>query len=227
VCLILVDTHRKTDKRNKERKSGHPGGGAGKKDKVGPSGVHPMSGPHPRSDAPLVWWPGAWGQGKRGAAGYENHGESGLNLRRVKPGKCRDIMTKDPVFCQASDTATIAAKLMKRHNIGALPVIGNLRGKKLVGIITDRDLAMNVVAEAHDPHTITVDQIMSRPVVTCSPDDRYQKALDLMEQHQVKRIPAVDNSGRVVGMISEADVALRVRDEKKTAEVVMSICQPA
>src|SRR5271166_5402150 len=192
----------KTDKRNKERESGYPGGGSGRKDKVGPSGVYPMSGPHPPGDASPVW-PGAWGQGKRGAAGYEDHGESELNIPRVKPEKCRDIMTKDPVFCQASDTATIAAKLMKTHNIGALPVIGNLRGKKLVGIITDRDLAMNVVAAGHDPHTITVDQVMSRPVVTCSPDDRYQKALELMEQHQVKRIPAVDHSGRVVGMISE------------------------
>jgi CBS domain-containing protein len=166
------------------------------------------------------------GQGKRGAAGYEDHGESELNLRPVKPAKCRDIMSKDPVFCQANDTAMVAAKLMKRHNIGALPVIGNLRGKKLGGIITDRDLAMKVVAETHDPHTITVDQIMSRPVVTCSPDDRYQKALDLMEQHQVKRIPAVDDSGRVVGMISEADVALRVGDPKKTANVVTSISEP-
>jgi CBS domain-containing protein len=217
---------RKSDTRKKGRESGRPGGGAGRKDKVGSSGVFPMSGPHPRGDAPVVW-PGAWGQGKRGAAGYKDHGDSELTLRRVKPEKCRDIMTKDPVFCQASDTATIAAKLMKRNDIGALPVIGNLRGKKLVGIVTDRDLAMKVVAEARDPHTITVDQIMSRSVVTCSPDDPYEKALDLMERHQVKRIPAVDNSGRVVGMISEADVALRVRDEKKTAEVLMSICQPA
>ena len=135
-----------------------------------------MSGPHPAGDAPLVW-PGAWGQGKRGAAGYEDHGESELNLRRVKPAICRDIMTKDPVFCQASDTAIIAAELMKKHNIGALPVIGNLRGKKLVGIVTDRDLAMKIVAEAHDSQTITVDQIMSRPVVTCSPDDRISEGV--------------------------------------------------
>jgi CBS domain-containing protein len=217
---------RKASKHSEERESGRPGGGAGRKDKVGPSGVYPMSGPHPPGDAPLVW-PGAWGQGKRGAEGYEDHGESELNIRPVKPEKCRDIMTKDPVFCQASDTVLVAAELMKRHNIGALPVIGNLRGKKLVGIVTDRDLAMKVVAEGHDPHTVTVDKIMSRPVVTCSPDDRCQNALDLMERHQVRRIPAVDSSGRVVGMISEADVALRVGDEKKTAEVVTSVCQPA
>jgi CBS domain-containing protein len=214
----------KTNKRGKQN-SGLPGGGAGRKDKVGPTGIHPMSGPLPPGDMPLVW-PGGWGQGKRGAAGYENHGESELHIRRVKPERCRDIMTKDPAFCQASDTAVIAAKLMKIHNIGALPVIGNLRGRKLVGIVTDRDLALKVIAEAHDPNSITVDRIMSRPVVTCSPDDPYQTALDLMARHQVRRIPAVDQSERVVGMISEADVALRVGDAGKTAEVVTSICQP-
>ena len=124
-------------------------------------------------------------------------------------------MTKDPVFCQASDAAVIAATLMKNIISALCLSLEIYAGKKLVGIITDRDLAMNVVAEAHDPNAITVDQAMSRPVVTCSPDDRYQKALDLMEHHQVKRIPAIDNSGQVVGMISEADVALRVRDKRR------------
>ena len=76
---------RKNGKRDKKRESGRPGGGAGRKDKVGPSGVYPMSGPHPRSDAPIVW-PGAWGQGKRGAAGYEDHGESELNFDVLSPG---------------------------------------------------------------------------------------------------------------------------------------------
>jgi|GEM_PF-469547 len=212
--------------KNDTRESGRPGGGAGRKDRVGPSGVYPMSGPHPPGDAPMVW-PGGWGQGKRGAAGYEDHGESELMIARVHPERCRDIMTKDPVFCQATDTAVIAAKLMKRHNIGALPVIDNLRSRKLVGIVTDRDLAMRVVAESRNPESVTVDAVMSRSPVTCSPDDEYQKALDLMEKHQVRRIPAVDRNGRVVGMISEADVALRVADAPKTAEVVSSICQPS
>ena len=215
-----------TRKRSKKLETGLPGAGAGRKDKVGRSGVYPMSGPHPLGDAPLVW-PGTWGQGARGPAGYEDHGESELNLARVVPQKCRDIMTKDPVFCQASDTATIAAKLMQKHDIGALPVVGNLRGGKLVGIVTDRDLAMKVVATGSDPHKVTVDDVMSRPVVTCSPDDDYQQALELMERNQIKRIPAIDASGHVVGMISLADVALRIPDETKTAEVVRGVAQPA
>jgi len=216
---------RKIEKHNK-KDSGRPGGGAGRKDRVGPSGVYPMSGPHPPGEAPAVW-PGSWGQGKRGASGYEDHGESELIMTRVVPEKCRDIMTKDPVFCQASDSAVIAAKLMKKHNIGVLPVVGNLHESKLVGVITDRDLAMRVVAAGLLPQTTTVNKIMSCPVVTCSPDDDYQQALDLMEQHQLKRIPAIDNSGRVVGMISLADVALRIPDQTKTAEVVKSVAQPA
>jgi CBS domain-containing protein len=168
-----------------------------------------------------------WGQGKRGAAGYEDHGESELNVRRVTPEKCRDIMTKDPVFCQASDTALIAAKLMWGHNIGALPVVGNLHGRKLVGIVTDRDLAMKVVAAGRDSSTVTLNHVMSYPVVTCSPDDQSENAVDLMERHQIKRLPVVDKLRRVVGMISEADVALRVRDARKTAELATCLCQPS
>jgi CBS domain-containing protein len=67
---------------------------------------------------------------------------------------------------------------------------------------------------------------MSYPVVTCLPDDQYEKALDLMERHQIKRVPVVDKLERVVGMISEADVALRVGDVRKTAELATSLCQP-
>jgi CBS domain-containing protein len=216
---------RTIDKASTKRESGSPGGGKGRKDRVGPSGVYPMSGPHPKGDAPVVW-PGSWGQGKRGPAGYEDHGESALISTRVVPEKCRDIMTKDPAFCQASDTAVIAAKLMKKHDVGALPVVGNLHTAKLAGIVTDRDLAMKVVTAGSDPRTILVQDIMTSKVVTCSPDDDYQIALNLMERHQVKRIPAVDNSGRVVGMISQADVALRVPEAAKIAEVVKSIAQP-
>jgi CBS domain-containing protein len=215
-----------TKTKRPRRESGVPGGGAGRKDRVGPSGVYPMSGPHPAGDVPAVW-PGSWGQGKRGAAGYEDHGESELNIPRVTPAKCRDFMTKDPVFCQQSDSVSVAAKLMLKHNIGAVPVVGTLTEKKLVGIITDRDLAMRVVAAERDPKETIVYDAMSRPVVTCSPDDDVQTALDLMEQHQIKRIVAVDKDEHVVGMISEADVALRIPDEKKIEELVRSIVQPA
>lgn len=215
-----------------KKRNPHPGVKAGKPavktgmiDEVGHSGVYPMSGPHPPGDAPAVW-PGSWGQGKRGAAGYEDHGESELNITRVEPEKCRDIMTKDPAFCQAGDTVAVAGKLMQKHDIGVLPVVENILTGKLVGIVTDRDLAMRVLAAGRDPHTTTIQEIMSHPVVTCSPDDDYGVALNLMERHQLKRIPAVDRFDRVVGMISQADIALRIHDAAKIAEVISSIAQP-
>jgi len=197
-----------------------------RRDKVGPSGVYPMSGPLPPGNASLVW-PGSWGQGKRGAAGYEDHGDSELSLTRVAPEKCRDLMSKDPAFCQARDTVSIAAKLMKTHNIGFIPVVVNLRSCRLVGIVTDRDLAVRVLASGCDPNKTTVSEVMSSPVVTCSPDDDYHVALNLMERHQLKRIVAVDKLGRAVGVISQADVALRIPDQRETTEVFRSIAQPA
>jgi CBS domain-containing protein len=216
---------RQQDKSEKKRESGVPGGGSGRKDDVGRSGVYPMSGPHPAGDAPLVT-PAAWGQGKRGAAGYADHGESEITMSDVTPEKCRDIMTKDPVCCLAGDPIGTAAQMMREHDIGVLPVVSTQDDKKLIGIVTDRDLAIRATALERDPQQATVEQVMSRPVVTCSPDDDYQRALELMEQHMVRRIPQVDNSGRVVGIISQADVALRVRDQAKTAEVVTEISRP-
>lgn len=210
---------RKTNKHNTERKSTQPG----RTDVVGSSGVYPMSGPHPKGEAPLVW-PASWGQGERGAAGYEDHGESELSISLIMPGKCRDFMTKDPVICQSSDSSVVAAKLMQEHNIGALPVVGDKH--QVVGIITDRDLAMRVVAQGRAPETTAVKDIMSHPVVICSPDDEWQKAIELMERYQIKRIPVIDNAGEAVGIISQADVALRIPEDKTIAEAMRAIAQP-
>lgn len=211
---------------NNKRESGLPGGGAGRKDVIGRSGVYRVSGPQPAGDAPIVPM-ASWGQGKRGAAGYEDHGESELFFREVTPEKCRDIMTKDPVCCLPTDTAAHAARLMRKHDIGILPVVENRRSKKITGIVTDRDLALRVVAKGYDPAATVIEAVMSKPAIQCSPDDAYEKALDLMEQHRIKRVMITDNSKRVVGVIAESDVALRVHDERKMGEVVAAVTQPS
>jgi len=184
-----------------------------------------VSGPQPSGDAPIVTMP-SWGQGPRGAAGYEDHGESELFFRPVTPEKCRDIMTKDPFCSLETDTAAQAARLMKRHDVGILPVVENRTDKKVLGVVTDRDLALKVVAKGLDPSEVAVKAVMSKPVVQCSPDDSYETALELMEEYRVKRIIVADNTGRVVGVIAESDVALRIRDMQKTGEVVACIAQP-
>jgi CBS domain-containing protein len=214
------------DDRKKKRESGLPGGGAGRKDEVGGSGVYPMSGPHPAGDAPLVDQAG-WGQGKRGAAGFEDHGESEITIQQVTPERVHDVMTKDPVCCILSDSTAKAAQLMMEHDTGMIPVVVNKRDKRLAGVITDRDLALTVVADSCDPARTSVESVMSRPAIVCSPDDPYDHVIQTMERNKIRRVPVVDRTGRVVGVVSQADIALRVRDRKQTAEVVQEISRPA
>jgi CBS domain-containing protein len=95
----------------------------------------------------------------------------------------------------------------------------------LVGIVTDRDLALKVVADGRDPKAAKVEEVMTRNVVTCRPEDDLQKALDAMSEHQLRRIPVVDDGNKLVGIIAQADVATRVNQPQKTAETVEGISQ--
>ncbi len=139
--------------------------------------------------------------------------------------KCNEVMTKNPIYCLPNDAVTRAAQLMKNENIGPIPVIENEQTKKLVGIVTDRDLALKVVADGRDPKSTKVDEVMTGKVVTCRPDDDLQKALDAMSKHQLRRIPVVDDDNKLVGIIAQADVATRVNQPQKTAEMVKEISQ--
>lgn len=103
------------------------------------------SGPHPEGDAPIVGM-ASWGQGIRGAAGYEDHGESELIVEQVMPKKCRDVMTKDPFCCLAGDAAVYVARLMKDHDVGIVPIVEDQENKKLIGVVTDRDLVLKACA---------------------------------------------------------------------------------
>ncbi len=138
---------------------------------------------------------------------------------------CESVMTKNPICCQPSDTVMKAAQWMKREDIGSLPVIDNNETRKLVGIVTDRDLAMVIVGQGYDPNETHVDEVMTHKLVTCRPDDDIQRALNLMSEHQVRRIPIVDDENKILGIISQADVATRVNQPEKTAEVVKEISQ--
>ncbi|MBP6180049.1 MAG: CBS domain-containing protein, partial [Anaerolineales bacterium] len=132
--------------------------------------------------------------------------------------KCHEVMTKDPVCCLPNDSALKAAELMKSGNIGSIPVIENEEGKKLIGIVTDRDLTLKIVAQGLDSKTRKIETLMSRNIVTCHPDDDLQKALDIMAEHQLRRLPVVDENGRIRGIIAQADIATRSDQPNKTAE---------
>ena len=139
--------------------------------------------------------------------------------------KCNEVMTKNPVCCLQNDTVLKAAELMKSENVGSIPVIENEQTQKLIGIVTDRDLTLKIVAEGRDTKSTKVDAVMTHKVVTCRAEDDLQKALDAMAEHQLRRIPIVDANNRVVGIIAQADVATRVDQPEKTAEMVKEISQ--
>ena len=139
--------------------------------------------------------------------------------------KCYEVMTKNPVCCLPNDMVAKAAQLMKRENIGSMPVIENEQTKKLVGIVTDRDLALKIVAEGRDAKSTKVEAVMTHKVVTCRAEDDLQKALDAMSEHQLRRIPIADNDNMILGIIAQADVATRVNQPEKTAEMIKQISQ--
>ncbi|MGZ9224347.1 MAG: CBS domain-containing protein [Anaerolineales bacterium] len=139
--------------------------------------------------------------------------------------KAREVMTKDLIYASPQDTIVEVAQLMKNEDIGPVLIVDNDDSKTLVGIVTDRDLALKVVAEGRDPQTTKVEDVMTRKVIPCRADDDVKNAMQAMAQYQLRRIPIVDNDDRLVGIISQADVATRVGEPEKTAEVVREISQ--
>jgi CBS domain-containing protein len=135
-------------------------------------------------------------------------------------------MTPDPTCCAASDNALRAAEIMKIEDVGAVPVVEDANSRKLVGIVTDRDIVLQAVAEGKDVNNCRVEEIMSRNPVTCRGDEDIAHAMDRMSQHQIRRIPVVDGKDRLVGIISQADIATRVELPERTASVLENISQP-
>ena len=141
--------------------------------------------------------------------------------------KCSELMTKDPSCCLPTDTVFDAAQLMKSEDVGPIPIVNDKQTKKLAGIVTDRDLALKVVAEGLDPKQTKIEEVMTTGVQTCNPDDDVSNVLKLMEHHHVRRIPIVDEQDCLVGIIAQADIATRIDEAEKTHEVVEEISKAA
>ena len=133
----------------------------------------------------------------------------------------REVMTPDPQGVETSAPVIEAARIMKQQDVGPVPVLENGR---LVGMLTDRDIAVRVVAEGKDPQSTTVGEGASRDLVTIDPQQDLDEALRLMAQHQVRRLPVVEEDGRLVGIVAQADVATQ-GDDARTGEVVQQISE--
>jgi CBS domain-containing protein len=128
----------------------------------------------------------------------------------------REVMTSNPRTIEADKPVADAAKLMRDEDVGLAPVV---EGHRLVGTLTDRDIAIRVVAEGKDPASTPVRVVASTEVVTVNPEQDLDEALGLMAQHQVRRVPVVEQDGRLVGVVAQADIA-RQADKHQTGELV-------
>jgi CBS domain-containing protein len=139
--------------------------------------------------------------------------------------KCSDVMTKNVVTCTPQTRITEVAQMMKNEDIGPLLVVDNNDSRTLVGIITDRDIVLKVIADGQDPRTTSAGEAMSKKLVTCRPDDEVSVAMQAMAQFQLRRIPVVGENMKLLGIISQADLATRVDEPEKTGEVVREISE--
>lgn len=137
------------------------------------------------------------------------------------PTTVQSVMTSKLCSIDSDKPVAYAAQMMRDEDVGLAPIV---EGDKLVGLLTDRDIAIRIVAEGRDPQSTTLAEIASNEVVAAQPEQELEGALRLMERHQVRRLPVVEGDGRLVGILAQADVARRV-DTSTTGEVVEQISE--
>src|SRR5213079_1735103 len=115
----------------------------------------------------------------------------------------QDAMTSNPCTIDAGKPVAYAAKMMKQENVGIAPIV---EGDRVVGTLTDRDIVVRVVAEGKDPEAVSVREIASTDLVTVDPQQDLDEALRLMASNQIRRLPVVEEDGRLVGVLAKADV---------------------
>ena len=141
--------------------------------------------------------------------------------------KVSEIMTKKPVCCWPSSSTLSAALLMQEADTGILPVIKDLFTPTLVGVVTDRDLCLHVVAVDRNPSSTWIDGCMTRDPVYCTEQDDVCRALDLMKTHQVRRLPVVNEKHEIAGMLSFGDLVCKAGiDSTVICATLRSICEP-
>jgi CBS domain-containing protein len=136
----------------------------------------------------------------------------------------KDVMTPDPVCCTSSTKLTEVARMMIDNDCGEIPVVESKEKRKPIGVVTDRDIVIRTIGCNVDPMQKTAGDVMTTPVVTATPDMSLVECCDLMEQNQVRRVPVVDESGCLCGIVALADVA-QSAGRRTTAEVVKEVSE--
>lgn len=139
--------------------------------------------------------------------------------------RIQDVMTKNPATVTPDAPAMEAAQIMKEEGVGVVPVVENNDSRRLIGVVTDRDLAVRLIAEGRDGQS-RVREVMSERLHTGRPGDDLDDAMDTMAREQVRRIPIVDERGALVGIVSQADIVRKARDDAKAEKTVERISEP-
>lgn len=139
----------------------------------------------------------------------------------------REIMSRDPQCCTPDDTLQRAARLMADCDCGCIPVVEGADRKRVVGVITDRDIAVRGVAKGKTPDS-KVNDVMSPSPSCCKPDDDVEEVERIMIEKQVRRVPVVDGKGRCVGIVAQADLARdnRAVSDREVGRIVEKISEP-
>ncbi len=139
--------------------------------------------------------------------------------------KIEIIMTKEPVCCSPYDTVQRVSQLMKKYDVGALPVVADGMSRHLVGIVTDRDLCISVMAEGKDPRTTAIADYFTRNPITCSADAPVEICEQKMKRYRIRRILVVDKQHSCVGIVAQADLA-RMNPPERIQTLLMEISWP-
>jgi len=139
--------------------------------------------------------------------------------------KIQELMTRDPRCVSPDASVSEAARIMKDENVGIVPVVEG-GSRRLVGVVTDRDIAVRVVAAGRDGSTPVRDVMSAGEIATVRPEDDTDRAMDTMAREQVRRIPVVDERGTLVGIVAQADVVRKAPNDKKSERTVEQISEP-
>jgi CBS domain-containing protein len=151
-----------------------------------------------------------------------------MGMHKENTMTARDLMTPNPAVITADDAIPKAAEMMKTLGVGMLPVVADLQHRRLLGVLTDRDIVVRYLAIGHLAGSRVSDHMTRDPLVTVSADASLSEIAEKMEQHQVRRLPVVSDDGAVIGIVTQADLAISVgpNDPQLIEQIVERVSRP-
>lgn len=138
--------------------------------------------------------------------------------------KVTELMTPDPACCLPQTKLTDVARMMAENNCGEIPVIGSREDRRPIGVVTDRDIVLRTLGAGVDPMQKTAADCMTEPCITVTPETTLVECCDVMEQNQIRRVPVIDDGGRLIGIVALADVT-KYAGRRTTAEVIKEVSE--